>query len=170
MKKNKIIKLYLTVMLICILNVSNVLTDEFTTPNTNDFSIVEVRCLGRNHRDGELTVVYAAVNYPNKENLPVLDLFYTINSREKIPDVLSEKIFNITPMFCLDTEIMQNNNEEGNNTHIYRGEIPSQTNGIIIEYFIVAKDSKSRELFYPPDAPLSLNNYTTYNSKNPFLK
>ncbi|OGL47442.1 MAG: hypothetical protein A2161_01040 [Candidatus Schekmanbacteria bacterium RBG_13_48_7] len=169
MKKNQNIKFYLIIMLVCLLNTELGLTEEVTGEKNNDFSIVDVRCLGRNHRDGELTVIYVAVKCENTINLPMLDLFYTISNKEKIPDTLGEKIFNITPMFCLDTELMHNNDQD-NNTHLYRAEIPPKTNGLIVEYFIAAKNSQQKQVFYPSDAPLSLNNFTISGSKNPFLK
>jgi hypothetical protein len=132
-----------------------------------DFSIADVKTLGRSLREGEMTVIYATVESTKSENLPTLDLFYIVGEKAKNNVAHEDKIFNVIPMFCMDSDIMPDKKVK-NNSHLYRAEIPPQKPGLIIEYFIQAKDNDSGELVYPPDAPVSLKSCTISDNSNPF--
>ena len=79
--------------------------DENLGQESDGFTITDVRTLARSTRGSEITVIYAALDYVGHGNLPVLDLYYTIRNNENEKFDLETKIFNVTPMFCLSSDI-----------------------------------------------------------------
>ena len=164
---NKIFGVLIFAIIILSLYQDYSIAEETVSVQPPDFSITEVKTLGRNLRNGEMTVIYATVECAKPESLPTLDLFYITSGKTKSSVLLEEKIFNVIPMFCMDTDLMTDRKVK-TSTHLYRAEIPPQKSGCIIEYFIQAKDVDSSELVYPPDAPVSLKSYTISDNSNPF--
>ena len=75
------------------------------------------------------------------------------------------RIFNVTPMFCLSADIFQDPEKKGTTNHLYRAEIPPQTPGTVVEYFVYARMMGQKVRVYPEDAPVSLSGYTVTGAK-----
>ena len=61
-------------------------------------------------------------------------------------------------------------NEEVVARAIFRSEIPVQKSGVLVEYFIYGKQISGKEVVYPDQAPMKLNQYIVNITKNPFIK